>query len=85
MPPISANVTVRFADGAPSLETLINGVPADIGAAYLQVNGKTVASSFDYGTLTPFVTLPAGHALAQGARHAGLLRRAAQDAGADGR
>lgn len=59
MPPISANVTVRFADGAPSLETLINGVPADIGAAYLQVNGKTVASSFEYGTLTPFVTLPA--------------------------
>jgi hypothetical protein len=59
-PPVAGNVTVRFADGAPLLETLIEGVPTNIGPAYLQVNGRTVASSFDYGTLTPFVTLPAG-------------------------
>jgi hypothetical protein len=60
MPSVPSNVLVRFADGAPSLKTLINGYPTDIGAAYLQVNGKTVASSFQYGTLTTFVMLPAG-------------------------
>jgi hypothetical protein len=60
MPSVSSNVLVRFADGAPSLKTLINGYPTDIGAAYLQANGKTVASSFVYGTLTTFVMLPAG-------------------------
>ncbi|MBV8498215.1 MAG: DUF4397 domain-containing protein [Candidatus Eremiobacteraeota bacterium] len=60
MPPTSNNVTVRFADGAPSLETLVNGVPTDIGAAYLQANGKTVTSSFNYGTLTTFMTVAAG-------------------------
>ena len=60
VPPVASNVLVRFADGAPTLETLINGYPTDIGAAYLQVNGKTVASSFEYGTLTPFAILPPG-------------------------
>lgn len=60
VPSVSSNILVRFADGAPSLKTLINGYPTDIGAAYLQANGKTVASSFVYGTLTTFVMLPAG-------------------------
>ncbi|HEY6327576.1 MAG TPA: DUF4397 domain-containing protein [Candidatus Cybelea sp.] len=60
MPPVSSNVLVRFADGAPFLKTLINGYPTDIGAAYLQANGRTVASSFVYGTLTAFVILPPG-------------------------
>jgi hypothetical protein len=60
VPPAQANVRVRFAEAAPELETLENGVPQDIGLAYLQVDGKTVASSFNYGTFTPFVTLGAG-------------------------
>jgi hypothetical protein len=60
MPSVSSNVLVRFADGAPSLKTLINGYPTDIGAAYLQANGRTVASSFAYGTLTTFVMQRAG-------------------------
>jgi hypothetical protein len=60
MPAQPGTVAVRFAEGAPSLEALVNGVPTDIGAAYLQVDGHTVASSFLYGTLTSFVTLPAG-------------------------
>jgi hypothetical protein len=61
LPPASAgSVRVRFAQGAPVLETLINGVPQDIGAAYLQVDGQTVDSQFNYGTMTPFLTLSAG-------------------------
>ena len=60
MPAQPGSVSVRFADGAPSLEALVNGVPTDIGAAYLQVDGRTVASSFAYGSPTSFVTLPAG-------------------------
>ncbi len=52
---------MRFVEGAPSLETLINGVPTDIGtSAYLTVNGATVATSFLYGSRTPFVPVPAG-------------------------
>jgi hypothetical protein len=52
---------VRFVEGAPTLETLINGVPGDIGStAYLTVNGATVATSFLYGTRTPLVPVPAG-------------------------
>ncbi|MBV8281623.1 MAG: DUF4397 domain-containing protein [Candidatus Eremiobacteraeota bacterium] len=60
IPAVSTSVLVRFADGSPSLKTLINGYPTDIGAAYLQANGKTVASTFVYGTLTTFVMQPAG-------------------------
>lgn len=55
-----AGARVRFADGAPALETLINGVPQDIGTAYLQMDGATVASQFSYGTLTPFLGVGAG-------------------------
>jgi hypothetical protein len=51
---------VRFAEGAPLLETLIGGVPGPIGSAYLQVDGSTVASSFNYGTFTPFLNLSGG-------------------------
>jgi hypothetical protein len=58
--PAVANASVRFAEGAPNLETLIGGVPESIGFAYLQVDGKTVASSFNYGTFTPFVAVSAG-------------------------
>lgn len=59
-PSKSGSALVRFADGAPFLVTLINGVPTDIGTAYLQVDGQTVASSFTYGTITSFTGLPAG-------------------------
>jgi len=59
--PAAAGVAqVRYVDGAPFLETLINGVPTDIGAAYLQVNGQSVASSFAYGTMTSFMPVSAG-------------------------
>jgi hypothetical protein len=52
---------VRFVEGAPLLEALVNGVPTDIGStAFLTVNGATVATSFLYGTRTPFVPVPAG-------------------------
>lgn len=65
MPPVSSGTArVRFADGAPELEALINGVPQDIGSAYLQVDGQTVSSEFDYGTLTNFLSLsPGAHSL----------------------
>jgi hypothetical protein len=60
MPSQSGSARVRFADGAPSLETLINGYPQDIGAAYLQVNTKTVTSTFSYGAMTSFFNVTAG-------------------------
>jgi hypothetical protein len=64
MPSVSSSVSVRLADGAPSLEALVNGVPTDIGAAYLQVDGQTVTSSFAYGALSSFVHLnPGVHSL----------------------
>jgi hypothetical protein len=59
-PPQSSDALVRFADGTPNLETLVNGVPEGLGNAYLQFDSRTVASSFAYGTLTPFVVVPAG-------------------------
>lgn len=49
-------------EGAPLLETLVGGVPTGLGTAYLAVDGRTVASSFPYGNVTPFVSLPAGTA-----------------------
>ncbi|MBV9719671.1 MAG: DUF4397 domain-containing protein [Candidatus Eremiobacteraeota bacterium] len=51
---------MRFVDGAPSLEALINGAPQDIGAAYLQAGGETVASTFQYGAMTAFLAVNAG-------------------------
>jgi hypothetical protein len=60
MPSVSGGVSVRLADGAPSLEALVNGVPTDIGAAYLQVDGQTVTSSFAYGSMSSFVRLTPG-------------------------
>lgn len=60
LPQGGGTALVRFADGAPNLETLIGGVPEDIGNAYLQYDARTVASSFAYGTITPFVSVTAG-------------------------
>ena len=60
--PATPGVTsVRFAEGAPELETSVNGVVQPIGLnAYLQVNAQTVESTFAYGTISPFTTLTAG-------------------------
>ncbi len=60
MPAQAQPARVRFADGAPFLETLINGEPEDIGAAYLQLDSQTVVSTFAYGTVSPFMTVTAG-------------------------
>ncbi|HEU5479276.1 MAG TPA: DUF4397 domain-containing protein [Candidatus Tumulicola sp.] len=60
IPGDSNRISVRFVEGAPVLETLVNGVPTSIGEAYLAVDAETIASSFPYGDVTPFVTRPAG-------------------------
>lgn len=66
LPPASNGVArVRFADGAPELETVIGGTPQTVclGAnapCYLQVNGETVSQLFYYGTMTSFVSVTAG-------------------------
>lgn len=61
LPSTSQHVSVRFVDGSPLLETYANGALQPLGSsAYLQVNGRTVASTFLYGSFTPFVTLNAG-------------------------
>jgi hypothetical protein len=56
---------VRFVDGAPSLETVVAGVPQAIcpGASnpcYLQVNKQTVTEAFYYSSMTSFVNVAAG-------------------------
>jgi hypothetical protein len=58
--PQAGAVQVRFVEGAPSLEAIVNGTPTDLGAAYLRVNGQTVASTFPYGSVTPFSPVSAG-------------------------
>jgi hypothetical protein len=65
LPAQAAPARVRFVDGAPSLETLIGGVPQSIcGSAsapcYLKVDGATVSHLFSYGSLSPFVNVNAG-------------------------
>lgn len=61
LPPTSAGMALaRFVEGAPELETIIDGVPQELSGAYLQVNGQTVASQFSYGTLTSFVLVTPG-------------------------
>ncbi|HEY1884207.1 MAG TPA: DUF4397 domain-containing protein [Candidatus Cybelea sp.] len=61
MPPAaSLTIRVRFAEAAPELETIINGVPGPIGSPYLRVNGQSISSQFGYGTITPFLTMTPG-------------------------
>lgn len=61
MPSTGGSARVRFIDGAPSLETLVDGTPQDIGSnAYLQANGETVVTPFVYGTFSPFLNVDAG-------------------------
>jgi len=55
-----AKAQVRFAEGAPNLEAVINGVVQELSGTYLTVNNATVATSFVYGTFTPFVPIAPG-------------------------
>ena len=56
----SGMAKARFVDGAPALEAIINGLPQNIGLAYLQVDGQTVTTTFDYGSISTFSPIPAG-------------------------
>jgi hypothetical protein len=60
LPPQAQSARVRFAQGSPLLEVLVDGVLQTIETPYLQVDGKLVASLFTYGTFTPFLIVPAG-------------------------
>ncbi len=86
MPARAGTARVRYADGAPSLEALINGYPQDIGTnAYLQANSQTAVSPFVYGTFSSFTNVTAG-ALSLTARNplgysVGPLKTAALSAG----
>ena len=60
MPSQGAPASVRFAEGAPVLETLFDGQLQVLSTAYLQVDSQTVASSFEYGTFTPFLPVSPG-------------------------
>ncbi len=56
---------VRFVDGAPNLATIIGSIPQTIcsGASapcYLQVDGVTATQNVYYGSITSFVSEPAG-------------------------
>jgi len=65
-PPVSSGLAaVRFVDGTPELEALINGVAQNICASaslpcYLQVDGQTLSSLFAYGSMTQFLNVTAG-------------------------
>jgi hypothetical protein len=60
--PAAAQLTrVRYIDGAPVLEALINGVPQSLGSnVYLQLDTTTVVSLFNYGTASSFMPTPPG-------------------------
>jgi hypothetical protein len=66
MPPASNGMArVRFAEGAPDLETLIGGVPGSLcpvvtAPCYLQDNGQTVTQAFTYGSFTTFLFVTPG-------------------------
>lgn len=56
---------MRFIDGAPNLETVIGSIPQAIcsgpsAPCYLQVNGVTATQNVYYGSITSFVSEPAG-------------------------
>ena len=61
IPAQNGTARVRFADGSPSLEALVNGVPQDLGPyTYLQADHQNVASAFVYGAFTSFLNVNAG-------------------------
>jgi hypothetical protein len=60
VPASQSDARVRFAEGAPELETIIASTPEPISSPYLQVDGQTKVSLFNYGTFSPFMKLPPG-------------------------
>ena len=58
----SGTARARFVEAAPDLEALINGVPTQLESVYLRVNGQTLASSFDYSTITQYFDVNPGTA-----------------------
>jgi hypothetical protein len=52
----SSTTQIRFLEGAPQVETLINGAPSGLGTQFLRVNGATIQSNFPYGSITYFNT-----------------------------
>jgi hypothetical protein len=63
--PNAAKVQVRFAEGAPSLEAIVNGAPTPVCGAivqscYFEVNGATVSNQWFYSYLTPYTSFRAG-------------------------
>jgi hypothetical protein len=58
--PATQPAKARFLDGAPSLETKVNGTLQDLGTAYLQVGSQTVVSIFQYGSMSSFLPIAAG-------------------------
>src|SRR5579862_7776279 len=59
-PSTPSTVGVRFVEGAPALEANVAGSPVGLGAAFLTVNGTTIASQFPYGGITPYASVAAG-------------------------
>ncbi|HEY3675204.1 MAG TPA: DUF4397 domain-containing protein [Candidatus Tumulicola sp.] len=53
-------MSLRFLEAAPSLEALVNGVPTDLGASYLSVNGTTASTTFPYSYLTTYSSFRPG-------------------------
>lgn len=60
IPPTPAQSMVRFVDGSPLLEADVSGTPLGLGAAFLTVDGTTLASSFAYGTITQYAPFSSG-------------------------
>lgn len=60
MPAQAGSALVRYVDGAPLLEALIDGTPQPLGFTYLQVDNKTAVSAFSYGTISSFAGISAG-------------------------
>jgi len=52
IPPAPTQSTIRFVEAAPLLEEDVGGVPIGLGTSYLMVDGATIASLFEYGTIT---------------------------------
>ncbi|MBV8152968.1 MAG: hypothetical protein JOY98_00985 [Candidatus Eremiobacteraeota bacterium] len=56
----STQAQVRYVEGAPTLETKVNGVAVPLGTSFLSVNGTTIASQFAWGNITQFAPAPPG-------------------------
>lgn len=61
IPPATQAAKVRYVDGAPELDALIDGVPQSLGSnVYLQADSQTVVSLFNYGTMSSFLPIASG-------------------------